>query len=154
VTETEQATDADQLQKNVDTIQRFLDETVNKKNLAANDKLTTADFVERWVPPGFPEGRDATKTFFAMVLSAFPDLTYEVEDVIAQGDRVAVRIVWRGMQTGEFMGYSPSGKRVTLNGIEWMRMGDGRIAEHWGVEDDLGMMQQLGLVSLPGGEGQ
>jgi steroid delta-isomerase-like uncharacterized protein len=152
VTVTEQTTDAAQLQQNLDSFYRFLDETVTRKNLAAIDELTTPDFVEHQVPPEFPPNQEGTKQFFGMFLGAFPDVSYEIEDVIVQGDRLAARILWRGTQTGEFMGSPPSGKVFTVQGIDWLRMEDGKFAEHWGLNDDLGMLQQLGLIPAPGGE--
>jgi predicted SnoaL-like aldol condensation-catalyzing enzyme len=152
VTVTEQTTDAAQLQKNLDSFYRFLDETVTRKNLAAIDELTTPDFVEHGVPPGFPPNREGTKQFFGMLLGGFPDVSYEIEDLIVQGDRLAARILWRGTQTGEFMGSPPSGKVITVQSIEWLRMEDSKLAEHWGLNDDLGMLQQLGLIPAPGGE--
>ena len=83
--------------------------------------------------------------------SAFPDLKLTVEDMIAEGDKVAVRIVTRGTHEGELMGIAPTGRTVTINEQHVVHFANGKITEHWGVEDNLGMMEQLGVVQAPSG---
>jgi steroid delta-isomerase-like uncharacterized protein len=82
-----------------------------------------------------------------MFESAFPDFCYEVEDVISEGDKVAVRDVFRGTHEGDFMGIPATGNSVTMEAIHIFRFEDGRISEHWVARDDLGMMRQLDVVS-------
>ncbi len=82
-----------------------------------------------------------------MFESAFPDFRYEVEDVISEGDKMAVRDVFTGTHEGDFMGIPATGNHVTMEAIHIFRFENGRIAEHWVARDDLGMMRQLGVVS-------
>ena len=84
-----------------------------------------------------------------MMRSAFPDLHLTIEDMIAEGDKVAMRSSWNGTHQGEFMGIPATGRRVTVSQIDISRIADGRMVEHWGQLDALGLMQQLGVVSSP-----
>ncbi|MDP8951660.1 MAG: ester cyclase, partial [Actinomycetota bacterium] len=73
-----------------------------------------------------------------------------IEDLFAEGDKAVLRFTFRGTHQGEFMGNAPTGKRVTMAGIDIFRIADGKIVELWGQEDVLGMMQQLGAIPEPG----
>jgi predicted ester cyclase len=72
--------------------------------------------------------------------------------MIAEGDKVVTRFTMRGTHQGEFMGIAPTGRRVEMTGIDIIRFSDGKMVEHWGNTDDLGMMQQLGVIPEPGQE--
>ena len=74
-----------------------------------------------------------------------------VDDVVAEGDRVVIRWSGGGTHRGELFGIPPTQKSITANGIHIFRIADGKIAEHWGTSDDLGMMRQLGVIPAPGG---
>jgi steroid delta-isomerase-like uncharacterized protein len=89
----------------------------------------------------------------AAFFAAFPGLHISIEDVIAQGDKVAVRITWQGTHQGEFMGIPPTGKPVTVTGINLYRVANGKIVEEWWQEDILGLMQQLGVLPPPPAQG-
>jgi predicted ester cyclase len=78
--------------------------------------------------------------------AAFPDIHVAVEDVIANGDKVVVRLTFSGTHTGPLMGMPPTGKFVTITGIAIDRIQNGKIVEHWVNRDDLGMLQQLGMI--------
>lgn len=85
------------------------------------------------------------------LFAAFPDIKSEVEDVIAEGDRVAIRSRMTGTHTGEFMGVPATGKTVSAEGIDIVRMNEeGKGVEHWGLMDQASMMVQLGLMPPPG----
>jgi len=79
--------------------------------------------------------------------ASFPDQKYALQDVIAEGDLVAVRWTWEGTQTGEFHGKAPSGTHVTYTGMGFFRIASDKIVEHWSNIDQLGLLQQLGLVT-------
>ena len=83
-----------------------------------------------------------------MFLKAFPDLHLTVEDMIAEGDKVVTRFTSRGTQTGAFMGIPPTGKQVTVSSIVIARIADGKIVEEWGLDDQMGMLQQLGVIPV------
>jgi steroid delta-isomerase-like uncharacterized protein len=85
----------------------------------------------------------------AMFYGAFPDLRQDVEDAVADGDRVAVRFTARGTHEGPLMGVPPSGRPVAVSGIAVMRVADGRVAEVWEVFDLMGMLQQIGAIPAP-----
>ena len=85
-----------------------------------------------------------------MYLTAFPDLHFTVEDLIAEGDKVVARLTVRGTQQGAFMGIPPTGKHVTVTGIDINRLAGGKSVEHWLNMDTLGLLQQLGVIPAPG----
>ena len=90
------------------------------------------------------------KQFFVVLRSGFPDFQATIEDLFAEGDKVVLRFTFHGTHQGEFMGVAPTGKQVTMTGVEIFRIGDGKIVELWGQEDVLGMMQQIGAIPGPG----
>jgi predicted ester cyclase len=81
-----------------------------------------------------------------MFRSAFPDLHVEIEDVVAEGDTVATRVTMTATHRGAFLGVAPTGRRVRYEGMDILRFREGKMVEHWTVTDDLGLMQQLGVV--------
>ena len=133
--------------ENKKTARRIVVELINAGNLELVDKLIADHFVEHAAPPGAPQGRDSFRAMIPMLRTAFPDLEYTIEDQVAEGDRVAQRLVGHGTMKGEFMGMQPTGKRA-----EWQEMhihrfdAQGRLVEHWETSNELGMMAQLGLV--------
>jgi len=84
-----------------------------------------------------------------MFRTAFPDVRFTVEDQIADGDLLANRFTVRGTHQGEFMGIPPTGKQATVSGIDMIRVRDGKVVEHWVQMDQMGLMQQLGLMPSP-----
>ena len=74
---------------------------------------------------------------------------WHIDDLIAEGDKVVARTTMRGTHLGSFFGVPPSGKTVEMTGVHIVRIADGRIIEHWGNNDDLGLMRQLGAVPAP-----
>ena len=128
---------------------RFVDEAFSKGNLAAVDELVADDYIDHSPPPNVPADKAGLKQLVEMFRSAFPDLTVTVEDMVAEGDKVAIRVVTRGTHQGELMGIAPTGRVVAFNEQHFVRISNGKLVEHWGVEDDLGMMQQLGVVEAP-----
>ena len=131
-----------------DTLMRFYKEVLDNGNIAAVDELTTEDFIEHSYPPGteFPPGRKGVKEFLAALSDAFSGVSVDVHDVVSEGDRAAARVTFHGSHTGEFMGLEPTGKRIEWESIDWVRFDGDRAAEHWSVDDNLGLFQQLGLI--------
>jgi predicted ester cyclase len=89
-----------------------------------------------------------------MLHAAFPDFKATIDDLITEGDKVVIRMTWRGTQKGEFMGVPPTGKRVSFGVIDIIRIAGGRFAEHWGQMDNMSMMHQLGALPAPGAGGE
>ena len=128
-------------------IRRIPEELYNHWNLDVADEVFAADYVEHHpLPPGFPTGIQGIKTFVTMLRAAFPDFHYTVEDIIAEEDKVVVRLTAQGTQSGEFMGLPATGKQATWAETHMCRIAGGKLAEHWVNADQLGMMRQLGLI--------
>ena len=109
--------------------------------------LISDDFVDHEELPGLAPTKEGVTTFFRMYRAAFPDLRMVPEDVIVSGDKVVARVRVTGTHKGAFMGLPPTGRRVEVQLIDIIRFGaDGRAREHWGVFDQLAMMQQLGAI--------
>jgi steroid delta-isomerase-like uncharacterized protein len=129
-------------------IRRFNEEVFNKRNLAAVDEFITPDQVDHSLPPGLPRTREGTRQAIGMTLTAFPDLNLKVEEMIAEGDKVVTKYTTCGTQRGAFGSLPPTGKRVAVSGIVIARIEDGKIAEQWGLDDRLAMLQQLGVIPV------
>ena len=129
-------------------IRRLYEEAANRGNLNAFDEILASDFTTHEdLPPEMPTGPEGAKQLFAMLRGAFPDLHVTIEDQIAEGDKVAVRTTFAGTQRGDFMGIPPTGRRVRYAVVDFFRIADGRVAEHWGLSDMAGLMQQLSTAA-------
>src|SRR5690348_10094754 len=135
---------------NKTSLRRFYDEVFNKKNKAAIDEYIAPDQVDHAAPPGTPGGLAGARQTITMYLTAFPDLHFTVEDIIAEGDKVVTRLTCRGTQQGAFMGIPPTGKQATTTAIDINRLAGGKSVEHWLSMDTLGLLQQLGAIPAPG----
>jgi steroid delta-isomerase-like uncharacterized protein len=106
----------------------------------------TEDFVNHNAAPGTPRGPEGQRQVNQRLWSAFPDLTFEVEDVLVGDDRVAAIGTMRGTHRGEFMGISPSGKSFEARQMHRLRFNEaGQLVEHLAVRDDVAMLAQLGV---------
>jgi steroid delta-isomerase-like uncharacterized protein len=129
------------------TTMRTIYERINAGDIAGFGDLVADDFVEHEGMPDLPPTKEGTLEFFRMLLTAFPDLRMDVEDLIASDDKAVARVKTTGTQEGAFMGVPPSGARVEMELVDIMRFDDaGLVCEHWGVADMLSLMQQLGAV--------
>ncbi len=128
---------------------RSCEEGFNQGNLAIVDEMNTPDHMTH--TPFTPDrnGNEALKDLITMFRTAFPDLHLTVEDEITQGEKYAAHWTMRGTHEGPFLGAPATGKQVSIQGIIFARCVNGRIAEDWTLVDQLGMMQQLGLVPPP-----
>ena len=133
-------------ESNKAVIRRFVDEVQNKKNWDAYDELNHAEFVNLSAPPGIPSDREGGKLYLGAFLSGFPDSQFTIDDMIAEGDQVVTKKTFTGTHTAEFAGIPATGKRVTLQFVDIMRVRDGQIVEHWLSMDQLSFMQQLGVI--------
>jgi len=130
-------------------VRRFVDEVQSAGNIDAIDELCSPEFVNHSAPPGVPSNREGVKQVTAMFRQAFPDSYFTVEDMVAEGDKVATRKTFHGTHQGEFMGIPPTGQQVSIGLIDIVRIVDGKVVEHWSMGDNLGMMQQLGVIPTP-----
>jgi steroid delta-isomerase-like uncharacterized protein len=133
------------MEGNRDKIRRLFDEVLNAGKLSLLDTLIGAAYVDHNPSPGQPAGAAGVKGKVEALRAAFPDLRYTLEDLVAEGELVAARYSWRGTHKGEaFLGIPPSGKSILVRGMDFYRLRDGRIVEHWDNIDELGMLTQLG----------
>jgi steroid delta-isomerase-like uncharacterized protein len=134
-------TDAERL------VRLLVQEEFNTGNFAITDEIIAPDFVNHSAPQGMkhgPAGLHAVSTLFRR---AFPDVNWAIDDLIAAGDRVVIRTTLTGTHQREFFGIAPTGASVSVSGMHILRIAGGRVAEHWGVNDDLSLMRQLGVVA-------
>jgi steroid delta-isomerase-like uncharacterized protein len=131
-------------------MRRYYDEVWQQGNMAAADALVAPTIVDHMPLPGQAPGRAGHHQAVMMILSAFPDHQFSIEDLVAEEDRVVGRWTMRATHTGELMGIPVTGKPVTMSGIDIARFANGQIAEVWHIEDVLGMMQQLGVIPALG----
>ena len=124
-------------------------EAVNQKNLAVFDELLTPDVVFHSASTTM-QGLEAYKQVLSVYVTAFPDLQFTIEDMIAEGDTVVVRYTTRGTHQGNFMGIPPTGKQVSGTGMFMDRLVNGKAVEQWINGDDLGLLQQLGVIPSMG----
>ena len=137
-------------QENKAITRRFVEQGINQSNEAVFLDLLTPDVVDHYAPPGLPPGSEGWNINRKMFRAAFPDGRWTEEALVGEGDLVVGRYIFRGTHQGEFFGAPPSGKTVTVSNIHIMRLADGKIAEHWGHGDDIGLMQQIGALPTPG----
>jgi steroid delta-isomerase-like uncharacterized protein len=138
-------------EQNKALVRRLVDEIFNRGNADLVDELMAPDFVEHEeLPPGMPSGRDGVKQMTVMLRSAFPDFKATIDDMLAEGDKVVLRMNWTGTQRGEFMGIPASGRGMSIGVIDIIRVAGGKCVEHWGQMDMMGLMMQLGALPEPG----
>ena len=132
-------------------VQHFIEEVWNKGNIDLIDQRVSDSYAG--YDPSMPAPINGNEGFKQLVVGfrhAFPDLRLDVEDLVAEGDKVVGRYMLHGTQTGEFLGLPPSGKEVSVTGIFIRRIAGGKYVEGWDLTDALGMMQQLGVIPMPG----
>ena len=127
-------------------ILEVFEEVWNQGNLARIDDLFAPEYVRHGVAADLPLGPAGEKQHRTAFRQAFPDLVIAAEEMIAEGDRVAVRYTWCGTYQGTWPGIPEAGIPVTMTGIGIHRVVTGKITDLWVVGDELGLMRQLGVV--------
>lgn len=125
----------------------YLEQVWNHQNLDVIDQVISPNYIQHIA--GVSPGREGVKDFFRAIWLAFPDIRIIVDDMIAEGDKVAWRFTNAGTHDGPFRGIPRTGKQVRLTGFALVRMENGQFAEAWGEQDNLGLMQQLGVFPAP-----
>ena len=121
----------------------------NQGNVNILDEIVASNAVDHSLPPNVPPTVEGTKTFINGLMAAFPDLKYELENSIAEGDYVFQQLKATGTMKGELNGIPPTNKSATWTEMHVVRFDQGKIIEHWAVVDQVSMMQQLGLLPMP-----
>ena len=133
-------------EENKAKVRRLIEEFINKGNLAVADEIFVTNFVDHSPAAGTTPDRQGIKQYVTMLHSAFPDFHCAVEDLIAEGNRVVVRLTCRGTHRGELMGISPTDRQVNVTGISILHFAGGKVEERWNNTGNLGIMQQLGVI--------
>jgi predicted ester cyclase len=129
---------------------RLIEEGFNQGDLTTADELTAASLVEHQdYGPLHAGGAQGVKAVIASLRAAYPDFRLTIEDLVASGDTVWLRMTATGTNDGSFMGHAPTGRRISIDVVDIIRVEDGRMVEHWGVPDRLGALFQLGLAQPP-----
>ena len=138
------------IEQNKAIAERFIQEVFVKQDEQAAEELTAPNFVPHsW--PGVEPGVESLKQAQRRVSAGLEDARMTIEDVIAEGDRVVVRLTSHGRHAGEFMGMPASGKEYDISEIHIFRIADGKVAEHWRDADMLSLLQQIGAFPAPAG---
>ena len=133
---------------NEETVKTFVntfETSVNKNDMAIAEALFAPDFVDHSPFPRQSPDLAGFKAGIAELRKSFPDFNWKTERTVAQGDMLTWAIKFSGTQLGTFMGAPPSNKTFSVDQINIIRFKDGKIAEHWGVLDAVGMRRQLGI---------
>ncbi len=133
------------LEENKNLILEHYEAFVHRQDAEAVRRQLADDFEDHEMPPGIPRGPAGALQFRAMLHTAFPDLRVRLDDLVAEGDRVAVRATWTGTHRGPLpmLPIPPTNRAFKFTGMVFWRIRDGRIAERWAVLDRLGLQQQL-----------
>lgn len=129
-------------------IQRLYAEVMGSGNRASADELVAPNYLDHAPRP--VTGREGLKDLVAMVRNAFPDVHPVVDEILVDGDKVAIHVTARGTHTGHFLAAPPTGKSVTWTETHIYRLAEGQVAEHWGQADELGLLQQIGMIPAMG----
>jgi len=137
-------------EQNKSAVRRWIEEGWNKGNLAVIDQVYAPNYVQHEPAPETVNSSEALKQYVDAFRTAFPDLNLSIEDLIAEGDKVVWRFKSSGHQSGPFMGMPATGKSGSITGIVIFRLENNRIVEAWVNIDVLGLLQQLGVIPMPG----
>jgi steroid delta-isomerase-like uncharacterized protein len=127
---------------------RFFEEVFSQGKMEVINEIVAPNHVNHGPGsmPGLPDGPEGTKQFVSFYRKAFPDTHFTVDEQIAEGDRVVTRWTAHGTQKGEMPGIPVTGRGATVSGVTVDRFANGKIVESWGIFDQMGMMQQLGVI--------
>ena len=138
---------ADDCEANKELYRHYIEDLWNKRNPAAVDRYLAPDYIEH--NTNLPPGLEGRKKFLATVLAAFSDYHGEIQEVVAEGDRVSARVVWTGTQDGSWEGRPPTHNKLVFQTADFFRFENGKIAEHWDVVNVLPRMIALGQIQPP-----
>jgi steroid delta-isomerase-like uncharacterized protein len=141
------ASAAELIERNRRIGERYFEEVWNQGKLEVLDELLSPDYVNHTPSAANPPpGPNGLQSIVAAIRRGFPDLRFEVKDMVVTAHAIAIRAVMRGTHLGDLFGIAPTGRKVEVNQINIERIENGRIVEHWRVTDELAMQRQLGLI--------
>ena len=134
---------------------RFLEEAFGQGNLTVLDEIISPNHVDGGpgALPGIPSGPEGTKMLITAYRNAFPDIHFTIDEQVAEGNTVVTRWTGQGTHNGELAGMPATGMPATVVGAGVDRIENGKIVESWGLFDQFGMLQQLGVIPAPGQAG-
>ncbi len=135
------------IERNVAATRRLFEDGFTRGNADVCDELVASDSIEH--QRGLKGGAEGTKETIRTLHAWFSDFELTIDDLVAQGDQVWICATGRGLNTGSVFGRPPTGRRAEITVFDQVRLRDGRIVEHWGVPDQLGLLMQLGLFGRP-----
>jgi steroid delta-isomerase-like uncharacterized protein len=135
------------IEENKNIVRRY-QEIYNSNHLESLSEVVSEDLLTPKIMPGMPPGLEGGKKVHTTTLIGMPDWQTTIDDLIAEGDKAVARITMTGTHTGDFWGIPATGKRVEFTGIYIVRIADGKIVEHWGEEDAVSLLQQLGVLKM------
>lgn len=133
-------------------VRRYVEEVLNGGNLDLIEEMFASDYGAQDQTESEPTGPELVRGRIARIRRVFPDFHLTLEDLLADGDKVVLRFTCRGTQTGQLRDIPPTGKSVEWRGIGILRVVDGKLAEQWQAEDQLGLLRQLGVTTMPPGQ--
>jgi steroid delta-isomerase-like uncharacterized protein len=133
-------------EENKAIVRRFIEDVLSGNQVGLVDTLFAPEYVNHLLPPGTPPGPEGEKGFIAMFRNAFPDFRMTVDDILGEDDRVAGCWTFAGTHTGAFQGMPPTGRRVTMTGMNIFRLAHGQIVDNRSNFDQFGMLQQMGAI--------
>ena len=136
--------------ENIAVLSRFIEEVINQGRLEVCDQIVAEDFIELDPLPGQSQGRQGLKDVIAMMRVGFPDIHWVIDETIASGDKVVTRFTWTGTHRGPFMGIPATNRGVTVKGVVIDRLAAGKMSDSRILMDTFGMLQQLGVIPVPG----
>jgi C-1 hydroxylase len=134
------------LEENKAIVRKVIEAAINQQNLDLLDDLSEPDYVDHTHQLSL----EGVKPFMNMIFNAFPDWHETIEDIVAEGDKVWVRVEATGTHTGEYRGLVPTGKKITGKGVNIYRIVNGKFVEGWAVEDWMDFLKQLGVIEYKG----
>ena len=132
------------IEENKNIVRRY-QEIYNSNNLDDLSDVVVLDVLTPKIMPNMPSGLDGAKAVHQKTLVGMPDFRTEIQDLIAENDKVVARVLMTGTHTGDFYGIPATGKHVEFTGVFIVRIVNGKIVEHWGEEDSYSLLLQLGL---------
>lgn len=135
-------------EQNVAATRRLYD-AINAGNIGILEEVLADDVIEHEEIPGVPPTKAGVIEFFRATVDAFPDFKMDIRDIAAAGDKVWVLLTMSGTQRGEYLGVPASGKTMSVPLVDILRFRNGKVIEHWGVQDSGKMLEQLGVLGNP-----
>ena len=135
------------VEENKEVVRRFFSEFANQRNFSAADELVSEDFVMHIASGVDLKGVEVAKKAYSALSNSFPDISYTIEDMVAEGDKVAFRVTIKGTHMQTFGNLAPTNKTFNISRFVIMKFNKNKFYEGWALDDNLSRYQQLGALS-------